>query len=51
MTTTTRTLLPAATAALTQKQRADILAYIKELTNAGNHLAASTLYQQYFGLI
>lgn len=52
MTTTTDTrttcLLPIE---LTQKQKADILAWIRELTNEGRHLEASTLYTQYFGMV
>ena len=56
MTTTTHTaayrdscLLPRA--GLTRKQCLDILDWIKALTMEGRHLEASTLYQEYFGLV
>lgn len=49
--TTTRTACPTTNQTLTQKQKAGILEWIKELTNEGRHLEASTLYTEYFGLI
>lgn len=52
MTTTTTTAARAATQpTLTQQQKRDILEYIKELTDNGHHLEASTMYTEYFGLV
>lgn len=49
--TTTRTACPLTTQTLTAKQKADINEWIKELTNEGRHLEATTLYTTYFGLV
>ena len=46
MTTPTRTLAPI----LTEKQRKDLAAYIRELTAEGLHLEASTLAAEFFPL-
>lgn len=52
MTTTTTAATRAATQpTLTQQQKRDILEYIKELTDNGHHLEASTMYTEYFGLV
>lgn len=46
-TPTPRTLAPI----LTAKQRADLAAYVRELTAEGRHLEASTLAAEFFPLV